>query len=220
MVEAARTGEFPAATGADGFFKPDFKRWIVLQSPIPPNPTVAELAEQRGCDPIEMLLDLALETDFRQLYLQPALQWADEDVLAVMRHPRCVMTFSDSGAHVTQIMDSSIQTHLLAYWVRDKQAFTLEEAVRMITLAPAAAWDISDRGLLREGMVADINIFDPNRIAPTMPVLLADLPTGAKRFEQRAEGILATIVAGEVTIEKGRHSGARPGRLLRQTQPN
>jgi N-acyl-D-aspartate/D-glutamate deacylase len=219
MVEGARTGEFPAATGADGLYKPDFARWIVLQRPVPPNPTVAELAAQRNCDPIEMLLDLALETDFRQLFLQPALQWADEDVLAVMRHPRCVMTFSDSGAHVTQIMDSSIQTHLLAHWVRDKQAFTLEEAVRMITRAPAEAWGLSDRGQLREGMFADINVFDPARIAPTMPVLLADLPTGAKRFEQRAEGILATIVAGDVTIENGRHSGALPGRLLRQVQP-
>jgi N-acyl-D-aspartate/D-glutamate deacylase len=219
MVEAAKTAEFPAATGADGLYKPDFDKWIVLQRPVPPNPTVAALAAQRNCDPIAMLLDLALETDVRQLYMQPALQWADEDVLAVMSHPRCIMTFSDSGAHVTQIMDSSIQTHLLAHWVRDKQAFTLEEAVRMITLAPAAAWGLSDRGLLREGMIADINVFDAGRIAPTMPVLLADLPTGAKRFEQRAEGILATVVGGEVTIENGKHSGVLPGRLLRQAQP-
>jgi N-acyl-D-aspartate/D-glutamate deacylase len=219
LVEASRNAVFPAATGADGLYKPDFARWIVLRKPVPPNPTVAELAAERNCGPIELLLDLALESDFRQLYMQPALQWADEDVLAVMRHPRCVMTFSDSGAHVTQIMDSSIQTHLLAHWVRDKQAFTLEEAVRMITLAPATAWGLSDRGLLRKGMVADINVFDPERIAPTMPVLLADLPTGAKRFEQRAEGILATIVGGEVTIENNRHSGALPGRLLRQDQP-
>jgi N-acyl-D-amino-acid deacylase len=219
LVHAAKTGEFPPAYGADGLFKPDFNRWIVLQRPVPPNPTVAELAARRKVDPIELLLDLALETDFQQLFLQPALQWADEDILAVMRHPRCVMTFSDSGAHVTQIMDSSIQTHLLAHWVRGKRAFTLEEAVRMITRAPAEAWGLTDRGLLREGLVADINIFDPERIAPSLPVLLADLPTGAKRFEQRADGILATIVGGEVTIENGEHSGALPGKLLRQAQP-
>jgi N-acyl-D-aspartate/D-glutamate deacylase len=219
LVEASRNAVFPPATGADGLYKPDFARWIVLQKPVPPNPTVAQLAAEHDCDPIELLLDLALETDFQQLYMQPALQWTDEDVLAVMRHPRCVMTFSDSGAHVTQIMDSSIQTHLLAYWMRDKQAFTLEEAVRMVTLAPATAWGLSDRGLLRQGMVADINVIDPERIAPAMPVLLADLPTGAKRFEQRAEGILATIVGGDVTIENNRHSGALPGRLLRQGQP-
>jgi N-acyl-D-aspartate/D-glutamate deacylase len=215
MVKAANTAVFPAATGADGYYKPDFLTWTVLQSPVPPNPSVAELAVQRGCDPIELLLDLALETDFKQLYMQQALQWQQDDVLAVMRHPRCIMTFSDSGAHVTQIMDSSIQTHLLAHWVRHKQEFTLEQAVRMITLAPAVAWGLQDRGLLREGLVADINIFDPARIGPAMPVLLADLPTGAKRFEQRADGILATIVAGAVTIESGKHSGALPGQLLR-----
>jgi len=219
LVAAANAAEFPKATGADGYYKPDFSTWIVLQDPVPPNPTVGELAAQRGCDPIELLLDLAVETDMKQLYMQQALQWAEEDVLAVMKHPRCVMTFSDSGAHVTQIMDSSIQTHLLAHWVRNRQEFTLEEAVRMITLAPAVAWDIRDRGLLREGMIADINVFDPERIGPSMPVLLADLPKGAKRFEQRADGILATIVAGEVTIESGKHSGAHPGRLLRMAQP-
>jgi N-acyl-D-aspartate/D-glutamate deacylase len=219
LVQAAATAEFPKATGADGYYKPDFETWIVMQNPIPPNPTVAELAAKRNCDPIELLLDLAIETDMKQLYMQQALQWAEEDVLAVMKHPRCVMTFSDSGAHVTQIMDSSIQTHLLAHWVRNRQEFTLEEAVRMITLAPAVAWGIADRGLLREGMVADINIFDPERIGPSMPVLLSDLPTGARRFEQRADGILATIVAGEVTIENNQHSGAMPGRLLRMAQP-
>lgn len=219
MVESVRDAKFPAATGADGLYKPDFSTWTVLRDPVPPNLTVAELAAERNCDPIELLLDLALETDFKQLYMQQALPWQQEDVLAVMRHPRCVMTFSDSGAHVTQIMDSSIQTHLLAHWVRYKQEFTLEEAVRMITLAPAAAWGLSDRGLLREGLVADINVFDSERIGPSMPVLLADLPKGAKRFEQRADGILATIVAGKVTIEGGAHSGALPGQLLRQTQP-
>ncbi|MDG2003675.1 MAG: amidohydrolase family protein [Novosphingobium sp.] len=219
MIDAANNAVFPKATGADGYYKPNFDTWTVLQSPVPPNPSVAELAAQRGCDPIELLLDLAIETDMKQLYMQQALQWHQDDVLAVMRHPRCIMTFSDSGAHVTQIMDSSIQTHLLAHWVRDRQEFTLEEAVRMITLAPAVAWGLSDRGLLREGMVADINIIDPARIGPSMPVLLADLPTGARRFEQRADGILATIVGGEITIEAGKHSGALPGQLLRQAQP-
>ncbi len=219
MVESVKDAEFPPAQGADGLYKPDFNTWTVLQSPIPPNPTVAELAAQRGCHPIELLLDLAIETELKQLYMQQALQWAEEDVLAVMKHPRCVMTFSDSGAHVTQIMDSSIQTHLLAHWVRNRQEFSLEEAVRMITLAPATAWGLQDRGLLREGMVADINIFDPQRIGPSMPQLLSDLPTGARRFEQRADGILATIVSGEVTIENNKHSGALPGHLLRQRQP-
>ena len=216
LVESAKTAIFPEATAADGAYKPDFSTFTVLNSAVPPNPTVAEMAAQRGCDPIDVLLDLALDTDFAQKFVQPTKTWrTEEEVLAVMRHPRCIMTFSDSGAHVTQIMDSSIQTHLLAYWVRHKQAFTLEEAVRMITLAPAIAWGLSGRGLLREGMIADINVFDSERIAPSLPVLVADLPTGARRLEQKADGILATIVSGEMLIRNGKHTGAFPGHLVR-----
>src|ERR1700744_514905 len=103
-----------------------------------------------------------------------------------MRHPLSVMTFSDSGAHVSQIMDSSIQTHLLAYWVRDRKEFSLEEAVNMITERPAKAWGFADRGLLRPGMVADINILDPELVAPLMPTVETDLPGGAMRLKQRS----------------------------------
>src|SRR3546814_18719569 len=111
------------------------------------------------------------------------------------------MTFSDAGAHVTQ-QECSLQTYLLAHWVRQKQEFTLEEAVRMVTLAPAEAWGFTDRGLLREGLAADINIFDPDRITPTLPVLLHDLPTGAPRLEFRAAGILdrKSVVEGRCVL--------------------
>ena len=82
-------------------------------------------------------------------------------MLEMMRHPRSVVTFSDSGAHVSQIMDASLQTHVLAYWVRKRRALTLEEGVRMLTFAPASAWGLPDRGLLREGLAADLVVFDP-----------------------------------------------------------
>ena len=136
-------------------------------------------------------------------------------LLAVMRHPRTVMTFSDSGAHLSQIADASIHTHLLGHWVRDRQEFSLEEAVRMLTLAPAMAWGFSDRGLLREGMVADLNVFDPETVGPSVPEVVRDLPQGAKRLSQRAEGFKATLVGGEITIADGEATGARPGRLVR-----
>ncbi len=132
-----------------------------------------------------------------------------------MRHPRTVMTFSDSGAHLSQIADSSIHTHLLGHWVRDRQEFTLEEAVRMLTLAPALAWGFADRGLLREGMAADLNVFDPATVGPAVPRVVDDLPGGGKRLEQRSVGFLATVVAGEVTIDDGEPTGAHPGRLIR-----
>src|SRR3546814_16248054 len=116
------------------------------------------------------------------------------------------MTFSDAGAHVTQ-QECSLQTYLLAHWVRQKQEFTPEEAVRMVTMAPAEAWGFTDRGLLREGLAAAINIFDPDRITPTLPELLPDLPTGAPRLESTAACILAPIVGGEATTQGRRHQG-------------
>jgi N-acyl-D-aspartate/D-glutamate deacylase len=99
--------------------------------------------------------------------------------------------------------------------VRDRQEFTLEEAVRMITLAPALAWGFSDRGLLREGMAADVNVFDPATVGPAVPRIVTDLPGGGQRLEQRSTGFLATVVGGEVTIDNGATTGAAPGRLLR-----
>jgi N-acyl-D-amino-acid deacylase len=87
--------------------------------------------------------------------------------------------------------------------------------VRMLTLAPARAWNFHDRGLLREGLVADINIFDPDRVGPEMPTVVHDLPGGARRLKQTAAGFLATIVAGEVVHLNGQHTGALPGALLR-----
>ena len=131
-------------------------------------------------------------------------------MLRALRHPRAVMTFSDSGAHLSQIADSSIHTHLLGYWVRDRQEFTLEEAVRMITLAPALAWGFADRGLLRPGMAADINVFDPATVGPAVPTLVADLPGGGQRLEQRSHGFSATLVNGQVTIRNGVRTGMRP----------
>ena len=91
---------------------------------MPPYRTVAEVAAERGVDPVECMIDLAVETDFEQFFLQPILNGDPDVVLEIMRHPRCIVTFSDSGAHVSQIMDSSIQTHLLGYWVREREAFT------------------------------------------------------------------------------------------------
>ena len=144
---------------------------------LPPNPSVADVARERGVHPVEAMIDLAVETDFEQLFIQPSLYAQDDAVLLrALRHPRAVMTFSDSGAHLSQIADSSIHTHLLGYWVRDREEFTLEEAVRMITLEPALAWGFSDRGLFREGMAADLNVFDPLRVGPAVPRLVDDLP--------------------------------------------
>ena len=214
LVRAAQEGPYGKAIGAEAR-RPDFDLMRVLDRPLPPNPTVAEAARVRGVDPVELMIDLALDTDLAQFFVQTMAPFDAEVVRTLMKHPRTVMAFSDAGAHVSQMSDCSIQTHLLGHWVRDRQDFTLEEAVRMLTLAPARAWGFHDRGLLREGLVADINVFDPERVAPDMPELVYDLPGGARRITQTASGIAATLVGGAVVHRHGVHTGALPGRLLR-----
>ncbi len=217
LVEAAATGSYEGLPGVGAVpRKPDFDGIRVYEHGLPPNPTVNEVAAARGVHPVEAMIDLAIESDLGQLFIQPSRYPQDDAVLQrALRHPRTVMTFSDSGAHLSQIADSSIHTFLLGHWVRDRGELTLEEAVRMITLAPALAWGFADRGLLREGMVADLNVFDPQRVGPAVPTVEADLPGGGSRLLQKSEGFLATVVAGEVTIDAGRPTGALPGRLLR-----
>ncbi len=214
LVTAEHQGDYGRAVGAETK-RPNFETLRVMDGPLPPYPTVAEMARRRGVDPVELMIDLSLASDFHQFFVQSPPGVEPSDILAILRHPRTVMTFSDSGAHVSQMSDASIQTHFLAYWVRDRQEFTLEEAVRMLTLAPAVAWGLSDRGLLREGMAADINIFDPATVGPEMPHVVADLPGGERRIEQTASGFSATVVRGTVLIENGAATGDWPGRLLR-----
>jgi N-acyl-D-aspartate/D-glutamate deacylase len=137
------------------------------------------------------------------------------EVIKLIKHPRSVVTFSDSGAHVSQIMDSSLQTHLLSYWVREKQALTLEDAVRQLTYNPSTMWGLHDRGLIREGMAADLLVFDPDTIGANMPEVVHDLPAGATRLKQTATGIKHTVVNGEILLTNNEHTGAVPGKLLR-----
>src|SRR5262249_15671575 len=160
--------------------------------------------------PVETMIDLVLEND-EQLFVQPLVNEDPDHVLGMLRHPRTLATFSDSGAHVCQEMGSSLQTHLLTYWVRGRQAFTLEEPVRKLTCANAAAWDLRGRGLVRAGYQADLVLFDAARVRPAMPTVQTDLPGGARRLVQKAEGIAATIVNGQVTLEDGKSTGAVPG---------
>jgi N-acyl-D-amino-acid deacylase len=126
-----------------------------------------------------------------------------------------VVTFSDSGAHVSQIMDASLQTHVLSHWVRARQALTLEQAVSMLSLVPATHWGFADRGLIREGLAADVVVFDADTVAPEMPEVAHDLPAGARRLVQRSRGFAATIVNGEIVLRDGKPTGALPGQLLR-----
>ena len=195
--------------------KANFKWLFVLDKPNPPYRSLAELAAEQNKDPVELFIDLSLEKGMKQFFIQPLVNENEEYALEMMKHPRAVVTFSDSGAHVSQIMDSSLQTHLLSYWVREKQALSLEEAVRMLSFVPASHWGLNGRGLLREGWQADVIIFNPDTIAPMMPELVFDLPAGARRLKQKAAGMMASIVNGEVVLRNNEPTGALSGQLLR-----
>jgi N-acyl-D-aspartate/D-glutamate deacylase len=194
--------------------RPDYDNLYAMRGVDWDDPTVAQLAAQRGTHPVETVIDLMLENE-DQILVQPLVNESPDHVLGMLRHPRTLATFSDSGAHVCQEMGSSLQTHLLNYWVRARQAFTLEEAVRKLTFDNASAWELGDRGLVRTGYQADLVLFDADRVRPAMPTVEVDLPGGARRLVQKAEGIAAVIVNGQVTLENGQSTGNLPGQLLR-----
>lgn len=194
--------------------RPDYENLLAMQGVDWNDPSVAELARQRNTGPVETMIDLMLENE-DQMFIQPIVNVNKDDVQGMLKHPRTLATFSDSGAHVCQEMGSSLQTHMLSYWVRDRQAFTLEEAVRMLTFDNASAWELPNRGLIRTGYAADLVVFDADTIKPQMPTVVQDLPGGAKRLVQKANGIAATVVNGRVAFENGVSTGDYNGQLLK-----
>ena len=197
--------------------KPDYSNLFALRGVDWDDPTVEELSKHAGQHPVEVMLDLMIGNE-DQLFVQPLVNESPADVLGMLQHPRTLATFSDSGAHVCQEMGSSLQTHLLNYWVRQKQAFSLEQAVRMLTFDNASAFEFNDRGLLRPGYRADVVVFDADTIRPRLPTVETDLPGGARRLVQKADGIAATVVNGAVTFRHGASTGVYPGQLIRANQ--
>jgi len=148
--------------------------------------------------------------------------YADGDLNAVydmMTHPHVVVGAADGGAHVNVICDASYTTFMLQHWVRDRergQKLPLERAVHMLTKMPADLYGLSDRGIIQAGKKADINVISLDALELNMPYVARDLPTGAPRLLQGAEGYVMTMVNGEITHRNGKDTGARPGGLVRR----
>jgi N-acyl-D-amino-acid deacylase len=174
--------------------------------------TVARIARERGQDPLDTFLDLALEDD---LNLHYATTSDEGEISKLVADSRTILGLSDAGAHVGLLCDAGYCTHLLSTWAREKQVITLERAVQRLTSEPADYFGIGARGRLRPGLAADITIFDYDRVAPGPFLTLSDLPGGGRRLVQEATGIQYTIVNGEVAYENGQHTGALPGQVLR-----
>ena len=194
--------------------QPDYDNLYALTGVDWDDPTVGQLARASGRHPVEVVLDAMLE-DENRIFMQPIVNEDRDDILGMLADDHTLATFSDSGAHVAQEMGSSLQTHFLHYWVNERKAFTLEHAIRKITHDNARAFELPERGLVKEGYRADLVLFDADRIRPKLPTVETDLPGGARRLVQKAEGIRAMIVNGAVTLEDGAPTGAYAGEVIR-----
>jgi N-acyl-D-aspartate/D-glutamate deacylase len=164
---------------------------------------------------VETFVRLTRESRGQALFNFPFLNQRMDAVEEMLTHPSVVLGLADSGAHVGLIMDAGLPTWFLSHWVRDRQVFTLEEGVRMLTSEAADLFGVNRRGRLAPGAYADVNVFDLDALSLPVPEYVYDFPNGAGRYVQRGRGYDATIVNGEVFMEQGEHTGALAGRTLR-----
>jgi N-acyl-D-aspartate/D-glutamate deacylase len=197
--------------------------YMVLQTAVLPKnkifegKTLSQIAQMQGKGIIDAFLDLVVEENLDSEWLHGENNVDDAAVAQILSYPNAIIGLSDGGAHVQFQSGFGFSTRLLSEWVRDKQIMSLEQAVRRLTFDSASTFGLYDRGLLRPGLVADIVIFDPDTVRPLPLEVVHDFPTGAERIKEPAAGIMATVVSGEVLLEDGKHTGALPGRVLRNT---
>ncbi|HEX2884973.1 N-acyl-D-amino-acid deacylase family protein [Vineibacter terrae] len=180
---------------------------------------LVDVAAERGVHPVDLALDLALATGLEARFRMPVANHDESEVAGLLLDPGMVLGLSDAGAHASQLCDACQATYLLGHWVREKQALSLETAIRMLTSRPADVFGIRDRGRLAKGMAADIVVFDPDTVGAGPLKRVRDLPGDAERLVSEAEGVDAVIVNGVVLRRAGRDVIAPdhplPGRLLR-----
>ncbi len=178
--------------------------------------SVQEVAEMRGADGLDTFLDLAVEDDLNLEYIMQ--QYHEEGIQQLISDPRTMIGLSDGGAHVDMLCDAGYTTYLLGNWVRNREAVTLEFAVKRITSEPANFFGIRERGQLKKGWKADITVFDYDSVnSARRAKMVYDLPGGGRRLVMPAEGIEYTIVNGRMSYEHGKQSGALAGEVMRSS---
>ncbi|QOT74243.1 amidohydrolase family protein [Sphingobium fuliginis] len=204
----------------------DLDAMFVLGNPPNYNPrsdeSIGARARAMGVDPKELIYDALLQRDGREVLYRPLGNSEGEKFESsgrnLVKNDRTFPALGDGGAHYSMICDAAYTTYFLTYWVRDAKGdrkVDLPYAVRKLTYEPAHAVGLHDRGLIRPGYKADLNIIDMERLHLYAPHVVYNLPTGGRRLQQRADGYDATIVSGVVTYRNGRSTGALPGRLVR-----
>lgn len=177
--------------------------------------SVAAIAAARGADPVDTLLDLALEADLDCQFGVPIMNTDEAVVGRLLRHPAALVALSDAGAHVDTLADQGFTTTLLAHWARDRGVLSLEEAVRLVSAVPSALYGLGRRGQLQPGWAADVVLFDAERLGLQRTELVRDLPGGAARLIQRPLGVTHVLVNGALLVEDGVQTDARRGAVLR-----
>ncbi len=225
IAEAKAKATSEPATRLDHLRPSTFERLFPLGDQLEYEPTpehsVAAIAQRTGHDPWGVVYDLFLEADGREFLLFPMLNYGRgsyDGLYDMMNDPMTVQGLGDGGAHSGIVCDASMTTYLLTHWTRDRSRgsrLPLEFAVERLTAAPADLYGLADRGRLRPGLRADINVIDMDRLKLCYPERVTDLPADAPRLIQRSEGYVETIVAGETVVAEAELTDARPGHLVR-----
>jgi N-acyl-D-aspartate/D-glutamate deacylase len=190
----------------------------------PAERSVAALAARQGRKPAEVAYDLLLEKGGTAILYRPLSNYTYgtlDTVHDMMRHDHTLIGLGDGGAHVGILCDASAITYMLTHWTRDRtrgERVPLPWAVRRLTSDNARAIGLDDRGVIRPGAKADINVIDYGRLAVRAPQVVYDLPGGGRRLIQRTDGYVATLVSGQLVMREGAPTGVLPGRLVRGPQ--
>ena len=184
----------------------DFNRKASLQ----------QLAAEAGKDPVEVYVDRLAESEGREFFNYWMFGGNLENQWKYMQLPHVVPMLGDAGAHVGFFTDTDSPTVLLSELTREQGVYSLPEAIHRITGKSAEIIGLKERGELREGWHADINIIDYENLRTCHPEYVNDFPHGGGRFIVRSQGYDATIVAGEVVVENCQHTGQRPGKVIRE----
>jgi N-acyl-D-amino-acid deacylase len=199
------------------------RRWDMVEVVEVKNPKfkalerrmIADLAKEQGRKPLDVFLDLCIDDTMDTLFLTILANGDEAAAAEILRAPHTLIGLSDAGAHAALECGYGFTTYLLGHWVRDKKIMPIEEAVRKLSSMHTDQMGLTDRGRIKPGQQADINVFDPATIEMLHPVAVNDFPAGARRYIQKAIGISYTMVNGQVLMEHGEHTGAYPGQLLR-----